>query len=1005
MPEQLIFTSKPTGIQPGRSGFQIVAQHSTINHRLAAALEKESIYEISESSHALPIICKYQRFEIGNDRFAVLTRTQSCGVDFTGRPNHIAHHLIFDLDELPACPPAAIFALWKGWRQKWDNKPRFLGGWDRVNYENEAEPFFYTRFALPAKTWKASAGDEGCAAIPILNESEHLLFPFKEGKEDALVWLFLESQSLVSHKKAWDITFTNYRIENDNLSNFQWIGFPEANGETNIGLESETIRLFDKENTLEAPDHELAEKARTSLNLPKPPAAKKSGSAISIAPVEDGEPIQDELGLEGVDKTAPLEIQDELLETEATSSLPDQHSDEVFGDIFKPDEKTDSKTKLDFDVDESSFPDSEHSWFQRFRFPIIFLLLLIAVICAALFAPGLLAIFNHQSDPAPMKQDTAPSKEEIQLKERILVAEMDPDARFANQIGASGQIIESGQFLLARAFLSKYRNDPEKSQSSDFITLENWYNQQKALLADINQQLNQLDNEVAEKRVIPDFDSRKSSIEDGIERLAEDLQSSIQDHLDEVNSTYKEWLNKVRLKTANVPTFFIPISREQANPEITFTNIPELAQDWLAGLDQFPVTAQIEHIQIQVSPFRGLNRFELSLEDAVALSLWKHSERSLISYLDGQTEVIEIVSDPANLSKISFHWRFDASKGAAASTFPEPPIILNFLNTLTNQALNVVMMGGVSQTSTAPADVPISFLKMDQQSYQIEVTDPVLKEKLELFMLPPDRFLQLKSLDEHYFFAWDPATSAFHLYESKDFESSNIRSIQEKISIEHSILTKLNRQKTISDSVSFIRQTPLWSLGVEVLGENCPSDLKTFGDYFQKDPKNYFDYLRALMNYFASEYTLIRPAVMEKWIAYPKDQIPQTQEAILTYRNMLLRTSKRFRSLLKQENQNSLEDWRNFVTNLEFWLLGEHQQQLVDVLSLTADEIAVAETTDAAQVEQDISKTTAAINALQSQLENSSNLTQISKIDKWLLEMTSMSDPNRATPLIFFREF
>ena len=203
MPEQLIFTSKPTGIQPGRSGFQIVAQHSTINHRLAAALEKESIYEFSDTSHALPVICKYQRIEIGDDRFLVLTRMQSCGVDFTGRPNHIAHHLIFTQDEIPACPPSAIFALWQGWRHKWDNKPRYLGGWDRINYENEAEPFFFTRFSLPAKTWKAHTGDEGTAAIPLLSENEHVLFPFPEGKEDALIWLFLESQSLLPLKKAW----------------------------------------------------------------------------------------------------------------------------------------------------------------------------------------------------------------------------------------------------------------------------------------------------------------------------------------------------------------------------------------------------------------------------------------------------------------------------------------------------------------------------------------------------------------------------------------------------------------------------------------------------------------------------------------------------------------------------------------------------------------------------------------------------------------------------------
>jgi len=1008
MPEQLIFTSKPTGIQPGRSGFQVVAQHNTINPRLVAALEKESIYEFADSTQTLPVVCKYQKFEFANESFSVLTRMQSCGVDFTGRPNHIAHHLVFDKHSLPKCPPAAIFALWKGWRQKWDTKPRFLGGWDRVNYENETEPFFYTKFALPAKTWKAEVGDEGAAAIPVISETDHVLFPFPEGREDTLIWIFLESQSLIPTEKAWDITFTNYRIENDNLSRFKWIGCPKNASASGISLDSETVDVFEGGNNLQVPQHELAEKARTTLNIPHLPSGKRAGAAVSLALIEESGPIQDELELAEIEEPKPLKLQksDELLESDFTSNLPDQHSDEVFDDIFRSDDDSDKIQIPNLDLqDEDSIQIPERSLFQRLKFPILGIAGLVFIILAIAFAPGLIELFNRKADPTPLPEVTGPSPEEIAQKERLAALQLDPDMRFASQIGEVDSIIKNGKFLLARAYLSKYRGDSEKSQSSDYFELENWYEQQKSTLEVVNRETGILAKQVSRRIVLPEFDEKMNRLESSVNELAEDIRPALMKSLFEIKEDYLNWLNKVRLKTENVPTFFIPISRDNPNPEITFEHVPDSVQSWLAGLDQFPVTAQIEHIRIQVSPFRGLNQFELSSQDAINLSLWKHSERSLISYLDGQTEVVEIISDPKDLTKISFLWRFvPTSTSASAAKFPEPPLILNFLNTLTNQALNIVMMGGVSQSVTTPAEVPASFLKLDAGVFKFDILDPVLKEKLELFILPPDRFLRLRSLDNRYLFAFGEDTAAFHLYESRDMDSGKVKQVQDQIAQQHALLNQLERQQTIYRSVDFVKNTPLWSLGKEVLPSGaCPGELETYGAYFSSQGENYFEYLRAIMSHFAASYTLLRPSVLEKWVAYPKDRVPQTREAVITYRNMLLRTSKRFRSLLKQDDTSSLEYWRNFVTNIEFWLLGEHQDQLVDVLSLSREDIALSQQTDIQQVEQEIVETRTSIKQLQDSLETSSNLGEITNVDQWMLEMTSMQDPAYPTPLILFK--
>ena len=161
---------------------------------------------------------------------------------------------------------------------------------------------------------------------------------------------------------------------------------------------------------------------------------QETGSAISIAPIEESEPIQDELGLEGVNGT-PGDDLDELMETEMTSNLPDQHGDEVFGDIFTPESKDSHGSQVDFDIDESSLPADRTQPLERLKLPFILLLLVAAIVCAVLFAPGFTGYLQPPGRSGTNPRDTGPSKEEIQLKERLAVAEMDPESRFATQIG------------------------------------------------------------------------------------------------------------------------------------------------------------------------------------------------------------------------------------------------------------------------------------------------------------------------------------------------------------------------------------------------------------------------------------------------------------------------------------------------------------------------------------------------------------------------------------------
>jgi hypothetical protein len=993
MPEQLIFTSTPTGIVPGRSGFQVVAQHSSIHHRLILALEKESVYEFADSSQSLPVICKHLKFDFGEERFSVLSKLQACGVDFTGRPNHIAHHLVYSEKDLPKCPPAALFALWKGWRSKWTTSPRYLGGWDRINYEDDNQPFYYPKFALPAKTWKTYTGDEGAAALPVIDK-QSICFNTSEGKEDALVWLFFESQSLIDVEAAWSIEFTNFLTESDNPNRFRWFGSQTGASPSSVGFDFKTMDVFTgNQESLKIPKHPLVDKARSHAEGDEAGVKRPTPSAVSIAPLEDDSGyVQEELILE---KKLKLDGEDE-------GTLPIQHPDEDFDNIFKADE---GKTELpELNLQDESEIEVEQVPLLRRLMPLFVVVALLACgVGAIYFAPVIVESMNRSKDP--MQDQIDPEAEKAR---KLEVLNVDPEERFADQLGEVDSIIESGQFLLARAYLAKNRSDPNHIDDPDFQRLDQWFEEQKSILEMVNRETGSLGREVGEQKVIEDFDTRTASIQRGIDQLAHDLQPSVSQSLDIVIDQYAEWLDRVRLRTEDIPTVFVPVSFSEPNPEVEFSGLAEEVIDWFKKLEQFDITTRIESIDVKLSEFQGLNQFQLSTDSALNLTLWKVDERSLVCYLDGQTEIMTIETDVQYPDQMLLKWTYqpqgDLTETKSESRFPEPPMILNFINTVDDSGLNIVIAGGISAASLVPAEVPSTFLRSHSDDFRIEVSDPVLRRKLFNFVLPPDYFLRLRSLDDRFLFAWDRNSSDFHLYESRELNTPDVWKKQQQIADAHKYLTDLERQKVVFESVAFIMDTPLWSLGGEILpSKTRPVHFENFGTYNSDMNSRFFDYIRDLFIHFTSEYTLVKPDVMERWIAYPRQEFPESMDDIVAYRNLLLRTSKRLRNLLREDDPNTLEYWRQFVTNLEFWLLGEHQDKLIDILSLTESEIRLAAETDIARVDSEIETLKSNILELQNSLDEHSELKNVEQIDMWLLEMSSLDASSPTLPLILFK--
>ena len=200
MPEQLIFTSAPRGLQAGRSGYCTVARSHDLQEGLIYPLEQASTYTHlvlpgQEASVRNPTIQLYRKLKFAGTEYRILSQIIDTGADHTGRSNYLAHHLIFDSDWQGLPSPASILRWWNGWKKDpWVDAPRYL---DAVSPEEFR--------AL------GQSGD-----VPRATMNEYLAL-------------------------GWESTFTTFLQSNDSQNDFTWMGTRE---EPNAASRIADLKLF-----------------------------------------------------------------------------------------------------------------------------------------------------------------------------------------------------------------------------------------------------------------------------------------------------------------------------------------------------------------------------------------------------------------------------------------------------------------------------------------------------------------------------------------------------------------------------------------------------------------------------------------------------------------------------------------------------------------------------------------------------------------------------------------
>lgn len=209
MSQELHYTSVPRGLKPGSRGFATVAATVGLPDALAERLEGlsgyQAVYPPGDPSEALnPVAFAHVRLSVGSQRQDVLSRIGPAGLDYSGRPNKYAHHIVLDPDERPEAGPAWLLSQPGLFQDSWQGEPRTIPDGPAVP-RGDRPPGV-------AQRWQAITGDAGWAGVLaesfLADPRRPVFLVYRPGAE--LLPLFVEAIALLPSSRRWDVEFSTY---------------------------------------------------------------------------------------------------------------------------------------------------------------------------------------------------------------------------------------------------------------------------------------------------------------------------------------------------------------------------------------------------------------------------------------------------------------------------------------------------------------------------------------------------------------------------------------------------------------------------------------------------------------------------------------------------------------------------------------------------------------------------------------------------------------------------
>lgn len=224
MPKELVFTSAPSGLKSGTSGYCTVARHEDMSPLLEKELERISFFEFVSGHN--PVIHSYRSLALRTGNFFVLSCIRFTGSDHTGRTNYLAHHLAFEEAELyqqTGVSPADYFRQTSRWLPEWPTgqTPKFIGEGETI-VPNQGKPT-----ALAGESnWTNLTGAPLNAYFPKYADGQMSRFLVPSDQHESMLNLMSEfaSQDEVGSLAWRTFTFTTFLQKSDNPADFKCVG-------------------------------------------------------------------------------------------------------------------------------------------------------------------------------------------------------------------------------------------------------------------------------------------------------------------------------------------------------------------------------------------------------------------------------------------------------------------------------------------------------------------------------------------------------------------------------------------------------------------------------------------------------------------------------------------------------------------------------------------------------------------------------------------------------------
>jgi hypothetical protein len=161
----------------------------------------------------------YYRFTLGGLSYPVLSRVAFYGMDYTGRSNKLAHHVVLQTEEMIAAGPAAMALHQPTFITEWKSEPKLFNAPRRL--DAVAGPTGIASY------WLKVVGDAGWAGamaehtLGAPDATVALLFS-PEAEAPDMLRLLAECMMLIPPEKRWEITFSTYLTDMPTGTTCRW---------------------------------------------------------------------------------------------------------------------------------------------------------------------------------------------------------------------------------------------------------------------------------------------------------------------------------------------------------------------------------------------------------------------------------------------------------------------------------------------------------------------------------------------------------------------------------------------------------------------------------------------------------------------------------------------------------------------------------------------------------------------------------------------------------------